>query len=213
VPEIFLCQPDNQKGCSVCCGLFNLQDISKKNLSAFLKTEEKSKFLKTVRDLTTYSCLSQKFIKENKPGCSLVPEKENGKNFRSFSFYGEKICADFYCPAYSILNSKEQFFLVSCLDDWYLYSIAILDPESFIWIIKKITAKISFDSNLLKPILAVILDLHAKFLQRIKGPLFFFSCSEYNFHKEKFSLLAGSSPQINKHKKNILSQMNFLTSN
>ena len=34
--KIILCQPDNKKGCSACCGLFNLQDISKKKLQNFL---------------------------------------------------------------------------------------------------------------------------------------------------------------------------------
>ena len=35
--DIILCQPDSRKGCSVCCGLFNMKDTSRNNLKQFLE--------------------------------------------------------------------------------------------------------------------------------------------------------------------------------
>ncbi len=207
--NIILCQPDSKKGCSACCGLLNFKKISKNYLSKFLKTfeerrnvsakrdhlwNEKTAF-KGIRDDTSHICPYQGFIARGKPGCSFHP-KINGKCMRRRSLYGAKVCNDFLCPAHDILDDSQKQILIKYINDWYLYTIVIIDPVSFIWIIETLRDKFNFDlskdnkTTLMRRALYAAINIHLEYLKEIDTPIFQYAVSEYNQFKRKYSLIS-----------------------
>ena len=203
--KIYLCQPDNNKGCSACCGLFNFKDITREKLSQYLEEgkdrtseidnvhfDDRIEYKKSIntRDMTSYICPYQGFVRDRSPGCLIHPEN-NTEDLRDISFYGRKICSGFLCPAHRILTKNEKQVLIEFIDDWYLYTVAIIDPYSFRWILDFIHGR--FGGNIkrteaFKELLNLALSIHAHFIQSIDGPLFFYSVSEYNIGSKKISL-------------------------
>ncbi len=201
-----LCQPDGIKGCSVCCGLFNLRDISKKNLESFLSGDSSIDALNDVRDITSHICIHQSFISKNRPGCTLHPQIQ-GTDHRNSSLYGAKICEEYLCPAHSILNAEQKQLLVSSVTDWYLYSIAILDPEGFICIIDIIISlHLLTTSHNAASLISEALSFHANALSQSATCYFYYSQAEYNQHKVEFSLRYNFKEKslLRKHLMNIL---------
>lgn len=209
--KIILCQPDSGKGCCACCGLFNLYDISMENLTRFLGDEwyrfslgdmyralegKENPAEFRIRDSTSYICPYQAFIDESRPGCLLHPGVEGEK--RDVSLFGSRICGDFLCPAHEILDDELKGILIDNIHHWYYYSIAIIDPESFLWIVNCMKSRfdVSFQDDmaatLRSEILGAALKIHAEFLHAIRQPIFFYSVSEYNLGKKGFSLLSTS---------------------
>lgn len=183
-----LCQPDGLKGCSVCCGLFNLRDITKQNLVKFLQSSYELSIINSVRDITSHICPFQKFLSKNRPGCSLHPSF-CGIDKRHLSLFGTKICNEYFCPAHIILTTEQKKILISMVSDWYLYSIAILDPEGFVFILDMINAHNAQISAIEKKfIINRALEYHANNLAQIEIPLFNYSVADYNQNKKKFSL-------------------------
>lgn len=198
--EIILCQPDNCKGCSVCCGLFNFRDCSRQNLSGFLETGSSrvrdfavhDDFMldDAVRDAFTHVCPYQGFLAEGKPGCHIHP-LSTGTEGRERSLFSAKICSNFLCPAHSILNHLEKKSLIEHVNDWYLYSIAIADPESFAYIRSFITQAYGIDpySKTAGILLNAGLDCHAESLTQSSEVIFHYSQPEYNLNREKFCIV------------------------
>lgn len=225
--EIILCQPESSKGCSACCGLFNLRDISRENLLRFLDNEKKNinnnidcetfsfsnaeKLMNSIRDITSHICEFQGFIRDGKPGCTLHP-KIRKQDLRDNSFFGGKICDEFLCPAHSILDSEMKRLLITHVLDWYQYAIAIIDPESFLWIIGIIRKYVDIFSKETKEreritnMITAALKLHADFLNKQKLPVFFYSLSEYSMGKKSYSLFSDSENVVN-HQKNIIDKI------
>ncbi|MCU0821931.1 MAG: hypothetical protein MUC95_05595 [Spirochaetes bacterium] len=197
-----LCQPDNRKGCSACCGLLNLVDISKKNLSEFLAAFEKRKYVSSsfdaawaekfkVRDASVHICPYQGFIDRGKPGCMVLREL-NAENGRDKSIFGSSVCGDFLCPAHAILEDEYRRILFGYVDDWY----PVADPESFIWIVDNVKrlSKIDFtdysisENTAVKEAIRSAVAIHTEFLNNYKGPIFQYSVSEYALYKDLFTL-------------------------
>jgi hypothetical protein len=207
--KVILCQPDSEKGCCACCGLFNIYDISLENLTNFLKSEgyrlslsELYKELKKnenfmqgkIRDVESHICPYQGFIDKSRPGCQLHPGIEAGER-RDLSLFSSRICNDFLCAAHEILNDAMKRILIDTIHHWYYYSIAIVDPESFLWIVNCMESQfgISFQDNgssdLRSELLTSALRIHAEYLNAIKRPIFFYSVPEYNLNKKDISLM------------------------
>ncbi len=200
---LILCQPDGTKSCSACCGLFNFSDISRENLSRFLSrgAARSSEFLlsgditdqgdgRDIRDSTSYICPHQGLVFNKRPGCLLHPQYRNS-TLRNNSFFGEKICSGFLCPAHTMLSTEHKRIIIELIDDWYLYSIAIIDPESTAWLLDLLRDRytIAFQrENVVKKILAEAFTIHGRYLNSCEGPLFFYSLSEYEMGKKKFTL-------------------------
>jgi len=197
--KILLCQPDSLKGCSLCCGLFNLQDISTTSLFEFLndgRNREKSykiyseyKDEISVREISSYICPYQGFLDRGKPGCLIHPLAA-GSEARDRSFFMSNICSRFICPAHALLTYEEKDFLIKSVDDWYIYSTAIADPESYSFIHNRIKESYgeSLDDNRAKKILSRALYVHGENLSKYKGAIFSYSVPEYNINKKNFSL-------------------------
>ena len=204
--NIILCQPGGNKGCSACCGILNFNNLSKKNLTGFLNAFEERRDFRAkravfwaekygVRDKTSHVCPYQGFIGKGKPGC-MSHSKINGKCARNKSIFGSRVCNDFLCPAHAILDDEYKRILTGYIDDWYLYTVSIGDPESFIWIVDEIkkylrfdfTDNVSPDKKRIKEAMRSAVIIHAEFLNRNKTPVFQYSVSEYNLHRYLFSL-------------------------
>lgn len=208
---IILCQPDSMKSCCVCCGLFNYRDISKDILEWRLSNspcsiadndsidDKPQKYQHNIRDVTSHICRYQGFVSVNRPGCTLHPHVR-GIDKRNMSLYGSRICQEYLCPAHTILNTRQKKLLISMVKEWYEYSIAILDPDSFIWIINELNifggGIIPDDSHYtISPLIVKCLSLHGDYLSRKDRPLFHYSLAEYNQYKFEFTVENNQSEQ------------------
>ncbi len=205
---IILCQPDGIKSCSACCGLFNFADISRENLSQFLGqgAARSSSFLSTsdmtdqgdgrdIRDTTSYICPHQGLVFNKRPGCLLHPQYRNS-TLRNNAFFGEKICSGFLCPAHSILSAEHKKIIARLIDDWYYYSIAVIDPESTRWILDILRDRhtnVFHREDVVKKILTEALTIHARYLNEYRGPVFYYSVSEYEMGKKNFTIPCGGA--------------------
>lgn len=218
---IILCQPNSQKSCSACCGLFNSMDISRENLLRFLRrgAARSSSFATAgniedqgdgleVRDLTSYICPHQGLIFNKRPGCLLHPQYRTS-TMRNKSFFGETICDGFLCPAHTILSIEQKKIIIDLANGWYIYTIAIIDPESTVWLLDLLHEHypIAFQrEEVLKKIFNEALMIHSRHMADFSGPLFCYSESEYNESKKHFSLASGSDHTENE-KREIIKQI------
>lgn len=206
-PGAILCQPDPGKGCSACCGLFNLKDISRENLANFLSGDREGSFNgdepideapgnEMVRDITSHVCPHQGFIGNARPGCRRHP-LSCGADLRDSSLFGKKICDSFFCPAHYILGENEKKILISSTDDWYAFSIAVIDPNSFKWLLSA-AAEHGKNGKALSGFLEESLLVHSRFLNSSGLPVFFYSISEYALGYKSLLLenKNGNDPEI-----------------
>ncbi len=206
---IILCQPDPKKGCAVCCGLFNHIDISRENLSRILSLPVPTKrqrgedaygeeYLKRtdIRDITSHICPYQGFIGTGKPGCRLHPSLL-GIDRRNRSLYGAKICDSFLCPAHRILTETHKRALVDLTDDWYFYSIEIIDPDGFLWIFNSLNEYLEDGHEIschgrMKSVMNEVFSAHAEMLGETTSALFQYGLHEYSLNKGHFSLASNT---------------------
>jgi hypothetical protein len=147
---INLCQPDSQKSCGACCGLYNWQDHSRATLKSILEIKTNLFFsLENFEDLqnyrqkcidqisypklfeTIYNCEFLGFIdiEHKKVGCLLHPSITGRVDLRHHCFYGIKVCNEHFCPSFGCLTTIEQSAVVQSIDDWYLYGLVITDID------------------------------------------------------------------------------------
>jgi len=197
--RIILCQPDNTKGCSLCCGLFNFSNISTESLYGFLEkgrdreqtfaTHNEYRESARVRDICSHICPYQGFLSEDKPGCLIHP-LSSGIDGRWRSLFASKICGEFFCPAHTILTDEEKKYLIENVSDWYNYSVAIADPESYSFIYNHVKDYFSGIAGIVMAKLLVEegLAAHAANLASYGGAIFCYSVPEYNINKKYFSV-------------------------
>lgn len=208
---VHLCRPGGNKGCCICCGLFNLSDISRENLESFLKSADErlnASFERMatgswlngmrLRDESTYVCPYQGFAEgDTVPVCRAHPAVW-GAEGRGRSLYGEKLCREYWCPAYYLMNDEMKQFLVRYTRDWYEYSVAIADPEFFMETARKIMAGSreiphgTFRDETITESLGAALRLHALRLNAIEGQVFHYAVSEYRHYRKDPAPVSGS---------------------
>ena len=148
----------------------------------------------TIRDAGSHICPFQGFIATGRPGCLIHPGSVPA-NRRDRSLFGEKICGSFLCPAHSILSNEEKEILIRNTGDWYSYTVAIVDPGYFQWILELMRWEMpgtEEGSALFSKVLTGCLLIHASYMDEYSGPIFFYSLGEYNLGKKLFSLASGS---------------------
>lgn len=212
--DLILCQPDHIKSCSACCGLFNFRDISKKFLETLLEcntlsqthgfkaiNEIETTFLQ--RDLTSYICPYQGYLSNGKPGCLLHPMHLTA-DLRDNSLYGARICESYFCPAHSILENFYKQILITSVHDWYLYSIAILDPFSSIWIIDYINSSlgVNHDKHMFDVMFNSALTIHSNIMCGYEFPLFHYS--EYDYKNSPLAEMSLSMDNDHSHAERII---------
>lgn len=148
-----LCQPDDQKSCAWCCGLYNVRDSSREVLisslrartRSFAETERSARSIQHFSEYTKgiektdlvdpdfYSCEFLGFLdtSETRVGCMLHPHSRGngGIDWRGLSFYGAMACRGFFCRSHRELNSAEKRVLLGTIQDWYLYGLVVSDPD------------------------------------------------------------------------------------
>ena len=148
---VHLCQPDQQKSCGACCGLYNYQNSTRDALDARLTTRTMlfRDVVKNRSDLSYYAGqvkgiedFSKRYdviycceylgyldATHTKVGCLLHPAQNNGDDLRDVSFYGQELCAGHFCPSYHYFSREESLALIRILDDWYLYGLCVTDID------------------------------------------------------------------------------------
>ncbi len=151
--EPSLCQPDQQKSCAWCCGLYNVPDSGKDALVRKLRARTE-RFAKTPRttegilqfsertrkeenpralDPVYYPCEFVGFLDnaENRVGCLLHPSatENHGINWQELSFYGGMTCKGFFCRSFRELSGTERELIIGIIQDWYLYGLVITDVD------------------------------------------------------------------------------------
>ncbi len=148
---IHLCQPDANKSCGACCGLYNYAANSRESLSARLRrrTDLFRKTVKSVEDLKKFSravleredqtriyeviycCEYLGFLDagEKKIGCLLHPLQNQGIDLRDVSFYGTELCEGHFCPSYHYISRDEKLALINIIEDWYLFGLCVTDID------------------------------------------------------------------------------------
>ncbi len=142
-----LCQPDEEKSCSACCGIYNFVKNDKNSLILRLKTntlalkesspEDHSKTFRILYNgkgklfETIFNCEFVGFLDKDfkRVGCLLHPSQNGGRDLRDLSFYGSELCEGHFCLSYYYLTSKEQELVIRTIDDWYLYGLTITDID------------------------------------------------------------------------------------
>ena len=148
-----LCQPDGQKSCAWCCGLYNFQDLGREGLIRRLRARTET-FASTDRTISAilhfsdkirrdeqsqladpdfYSCEFVGFVdpSETRVGCMLHPLAlgNNSIDWRGLSHHGAMACQGFFCRAFRELSSGEKKVILKTVQDWYLYGLVISDVD------------------------------------------------------------------------------------
>ncbi len=150
---IHLCQPDSEKSCAACCGIYNFRDNGRRAVrqrllrnSVFLDPRSCATAQRLAshsqrwrprdngdakRFQTIFNCEFVGFVdvEQRRVGCLLHPALHDGRDLRQCSFYGKDLCDGHFCPSYLSLTEDEQAFVVETLDDWYLYGLVITDID------------------------------------------------------------------------------------
>jgi hypothetical protein len=200
-PMLNLCMPDKTKSCAACCGLMNHTDISKGHLAEFLNdgTFRTANYWRyqiegsypeqttSCRDYSSHICPFHGFIADGLPGC-LVHPRVAGEDQRDRGLFGAATCRSYLCPAYELLRHETKAILIDNLDDWYVYTIAIIDPLASIGIIDQLHEKGFHDGDgSFKQALARALEIHAESLGSREGTVFCYSREEYAFASKNHS--------------------------
>jgi hypothetical protein len=146
-----LCQPDENKSCGACCGLYNYVDSTRDALSRRLR--DRSRRFKDIMtrggDMALFAretMLIENFRKryegihcceylgfldgeENQVGCLLHPAQNASNDLRSGSFYGQELCAGHLCPSHQYIPKTQSQILIKLIDDWYLYGLCLTDID------------------------------------------------------------------------------------
>jgi hypothetical protein len=149
--SIHLCQPDKNKSCGACCGIYNYAANTKDEL--IRRFDYREKLMQKVRDReisleayrdtirhredgrriykTIYTCEFAGWLggEKKKVGCMIHPMQNNGIDMRDISFYGRDICEGHFCPSYQKLNQNEAQITIDTLYDWYLFGAVITDMD------------------------------------------------------------------------------------
>jgi hypothetical protein len=142
-----LCQPDLLKSCGACCGLYNyrangrgvlVERLRRRSEIFMTNSSDVDRYVHEVASLegaklseTIYNCEFLGFIdeREQRVGCLLHPQRNNGVDLRGISFYGDELCRHHLCPSHEKLTTSEKEVVVLVVDDWYLYGLCITDID------------------------------------------------------------------------------------
>ncbi len=149
--DIYLCQVSETLSCGACCGLYNLPNLSQEKLQIMLskRTETFASVPRTEDGIYEFQKrnkgpdrLSRPFPRfhhcpflgliggeNSRVGCLLHPALpgNNGVDYRSLSWYGEKACRTYFCPATHKLPAVYQSILMQSIDNWYVFGLIVTE--------------------------------------------------------------------------------------
>ena len=151
IHDIYLCQVSETVSCGACCGLYNLPNLSRKNLEILLskRTKDFESVPRTENGIFEFQrrnkgphrlsrpfpqfhhCPFLGFIggERRSVGCLLHPAMRgnDGVDYRSLSWYGEKACRTYFCPTTTKLLSVYKSILIQAIDDWYDFGLIVTE--------------------------------------------------------------------------------------
>jgi hypothetical protein len=165
---VYLCQVSNSVSCGACCGLYNLEKLSRWELAAELekRTYEFAGIAREVSEIIYFGEKVAARVQKNQPfpefhhcpyvglignelsriGCLLHPmaEGNNGIDFRGLSYYGGMACRIYFCPVNRCLPERFKLITRACFDDWYAYGLIITENDLISGIFKEIETRLGF---------------------------------------------------------------------
>ncbi len=147
----YLCQVSESVSCGACCGLYNLPNFSREELTILLtkRTEAFASVPRTEYGIYDFQrknlgphngsrpfpdfhhCPFLGLIGTtmNRVGCLLHPDipGNNGVDYRSYSWYGEQACRTYFCPATNKLPMVYQSILKQTIDNWYVFGLIVTE--------------------------------------------------------------------------------------
>lgn len=151
-----LCQIDAHTSCGACCGMYNVEGVSRRRVRSILADRTRD-FAQTCADLDSDALLGYRSRREDaeshlafsdmlkncpflglldgadarnsRVGCLLHPARHNGQDVRDCGAYGSSnTCNSYSCLPAQLLNSDEQaLVLAACKGDSYLYGLILND--------------------------------------------------------------------------------------
>jgi hypothetical protein len=149
--NICLCQVSETVSCGACCGLYNLPNLSREKLDILLskRTEAFASVPRTEDGIYEFKRrnkgphrLSRPFPgfhhcpflgliggEKSRVGCLLHPDLpgNDGVDYRSLSWYGERACRTYFCPATNKLPPVYQAILTQAIDNWYVFGLIVTE--------------------------------------------------------------------------------------
>lgn len=149
--HINLCQPDGEKSCAACCGLYNdanstraflesrlakrteLFRETKRDIDSIVEYQQRIKRLENVAPIIPeiHICEFTGYLTDDlcTIGCMLHPmaPDNSGMDWRGLCHYGALACKTFFCPSCENLSASHARILTEIIDDWHLYGLVITD--------------------------------------------------------------------------------------
>jgi hypothetical protein len=150
---VYLCQVNGRVSCGACCGLYNVADLSREDLTRMLARRTRC-FARTPRSVAgieefareteaaesqarpfpeLHHCPFIGLIGEppGRVGCLLHPRGEGnqGIDLRGLSYYGGLACRTYFCATTKKLRPRWKLVLRQVLDDWYLFGLVATEME------------------------------------------------------------------------------------
>ncbi|MBL0713295.1 MAG: hypothetical protein JJV98_06300 [Desulfosarcina sp.] len=147
----YLCQVSECVSCGACCGLYNVEDASRRALEA-LMAERTDRFIhvpRTIDGIMQFKIDVEQHERQRRPlpdfhhcsfmgftgpqkktvGCMLHPLEplNQGMDFRSLSYYGGMACHIYFCPATRLLPTRFKQIVRAVISDWYLYGLLVTE--------------------------------------------------------------------------------------
>lgn len=154
VTRLSLCQPNRERSCAACCGVYNdtgtrddvmrevqertrefrsiSRPLSVDSLKSFRKKWEKESGQRLMAELQ--NCPFVGFLDGpatspgGRMGCMVHPLQNQGFDGRDCGVFDRHICEDYLCASYSVLSNDEKTFILSLPLDAYTYGLVITDP-------------------------------------------------------------------------------------
>ena len=152
--RLSLCQPNPERSCAACCGVYN--DAGTRNEVIHEVGARTREFRSIARPLAVESLTNFRQKWEKKPehrlmaelqncpfvgfldgpdsapsgrlGCMVHPLQNEGFDGRDCGVFDRHICEDYLCASYSVLSTDEKTFILNLPLDAYTYGLVITDP-------------------------------------------------------------------------------------
>jgi hypothetical protein len=173
---VYLCQVNARISCGACCGLYNVADLSLKNLGALLirRSERFAHAERTVEGIEAFARETERLEPQQRPfgqlhhcpfigligegpgraGCLLHPlaDGNGGVDFRGLSYYGGLACRTYFCTTTKDLAPRWKRILRKVLDHWYLFGLVVTEAELLAAIFEHLESRLGrpLDTNALK---------------------------------------------------------------
>lgn len=151
--KVYLCQAGPSLSCGACCGLYNIKNLSRENLTQMLsrRTGLFAEVPRTIEAIDRFGeealhldgksppmknfhhCPFLGFIgpEKNTVGCLLHPLAQGnaGIDWRGLSYYGAYACATYFCPTCRELAPRYKRVVRQAADNWYDYGLMITETD------------------------------------------------------------------------------------